>query len=275
MVGSPSNSPVLSVHIHHVYPQRSLLYLGWMLSARTITKTFDQNPVLDNVSLEVTRGSTTALIGPSGCGKSTLIRIMMGLIEPDKGEVVLAGKVLDRSNKLELRRNAGYVIQKGGLFPHLTAAENCSLVAQFLGWSPQKIRERLNELCELTNLNKDVLDRYPGQLSGGQQQRVSLMRALMLDPKVILLDEPLGSIDPLVRYELQNDLRKIFQELHKTVLLVTHDLGEAAFLGDEIVLMRAGRVEQSGSIDSILKNPANAFVQQFITAQRSPLEDSP
>jgi len=197
----------------------------------------------------------------------------MGLIEADSGQVLINGQALTPQNMLDLRRQMGYVIQSGGLFPHLTARENLTLVTGYLGWDREKETERIEELCELTNMSATNLDRKPDGLSGGQAQRISLMRALMLDPDIILLDEPLGSIDPLVRYELQRDLKSIFKKLQKTVLLVTHDLGEAAYLGDRISLMRAGDIIQQGTIQDIVSNPADAFVQKFVTAQRSPLED--
>jgi osmoprotectant transport system ATP-binding protein len=243
-----------------------------LISVQDISKTYDQ-PVLKDVSLDVPGGTTVSLIGPSGCGKSTLLRIVMGLIEADSGQVLINGQALTPQNMLDLRRQMGYVIQSGGLFPHLTARENLTLVTGYLGWDREKETERIEELCELTNMSATNLDRKPDGLSGGQAQRISLMRALMLDPDIILLDEPLGSIDPLVRYELQRDLKSIFKKLQKTVLLVTHDLGEAAYLGDRISLMRAGDIIQQGTIQDIVSNPADAFVQKFVTAQRSPLED--
>ena len=163
----------------------------------------------------------------------------------------------------------GYVIQDGGLFPHLTAEKNVSLLADYIGWTKDKIDERIKELSVLTKFPVNGLERYPAELSGGQKQRVSLMRALMLDPKILLLDEPLGALDPLIRYELQDDLKKIFQKLKKTVILVTHDLTEAGFFGDKIVLMMDGKIIQTGTIEELIKKPANDFVTKFITAQRA------
>ena len=243
-----------------------------MIDAKNIRKTYDVE-VLKGVSIKVEKGQTMALIGPSGCGKSTLLRIIMGLVEPDSGDIFVGGEQLLPENKLALRRKMGYVIQSGGLFPHLTARENLTLVTNYLGWKSEKEDHRIDELANLTNIDVALLHRKPEKLSGGQAQRVSLMRALMLDPEIILLDEPLGSIDPLVRYELQNDLKSIFKELGKTVLLVTHDLGEAAFLGDLIALMNDGEIIQQGSIKEIMDNPVNDFVSRFVTAQRSPLEE--
>jgi osmoprotectant transport system ATP-binding protein len=166
----------------------------------------------------------------------------------------------------------GYVIQEGGLFPHLTAAANVALMARYLRWKRPAIQRRLAELAELTQLPLPSLQRLPTELSGGQRQRVSLMRALMLDPDVLLLDEPLGALDPMIRYDLQQDLRRIFQQLHKTVVLVTHDLGEAAFLGDTLVLLREGRIVQQGSPEQLVQHPRDGFVERFVRAQRSPLD---
>lgn len=243
-----------------------------MIDVRNITKTYDER-VLDDVSLKVPEGCTVSLIGPSGCGKSTLLRIIMGLIDSDSGQVQIGGETLGSANKLELRRKMGYVIQSGGLFPHLTARENLTLVTGYIGWNHDKENRRIDELCELTGISSSDLDRRPDGFSGGQAQRISLMRALMLDPGIILLDEPLGSIDPLVRYQLQRDLKAIFSKLGKTVLLITHDLGEAAYLGDSISLMREGKIIQQGPLREIVREPANEFVKQFVNAQRSPLEE--
>lgn len=234
---------------------------------------YGQTTVLAEISLTVPAGTTLSLIGPSGCGKSTLLRVVMGLITADAGQVAIDREVMTPHNRLALRQRMGYVIQSGGLFPHLTAHDNLTLVTRYLGWSAEQEYRRIGELCSLTGIDQDLLARRPGKLSGGQAQRISLMRALMLDPPVLLMDEPLGAIDPLVRYELQNDLRSIFRKLGKTVLLVTHDLGEAAFLGDRIALMQEGRVIQDGPVRELLHNPATAFVEQFVTAQRSPLQD--
>jgi osmoprotectant transport system ATP-binding protein len=244
----------------------------FVIQLQNITKSYEQK-VLNSVSLDVESGQTVSLIGPSGCGKSTLLRIVMGLIPPDSGEVIIKGQPLSDEKMLQQRREMGYVIQSGGLFPHLTARENLTLVTGYLNWDEKKTDQRIEELCELTNLSSSQLNRSPDELSGGQAQRISLMRALMLDPDIILLDEPLGSIDPLVRYELQRDLKSIFKKLKKTVLLVTHDLGEAAYLGDQIALMKDGAIIQKGSIKDITGSPATKFVEQFVNAQRSPLED--
>ncbi len=240
-----------------------------MISVRNISKSYSSKRVLYQVSLEIQDGSVLSLIGPSGCGKSTLLRIIMALIKQDRGSIFVNEEEVTDSNVLQIRRKVGYVIQKGGLFPHLTARENCSLTALFLGWEKEAIEQRIFQLADLVNIESTLLDRRPSQLSGGQQQRISLIRALMLDPNILLLDEPLGSIDPMVRYDLQTDLKEIFTSLGKTVLLVTHDLNEAAYLGDEIALMNEGEIIQKGSIETLIDQPVNAFVERFVNSQRS------
>ncbi len=243
-----------------------------MLELAGVSKTFGGVRAIAPLSLRIAAGRTSVLIGQSGCGKSTLLRLMIGLISPDAGEVRLEGELLAPPSLLALRRRMGYVIQDGGLFPHLTAGENVGLMARYLGWPGEKIRARLDELADLTRFPPGGLARYPAQLSGGQRQRVSLMRALMLDPEVLLLDEPLGSLDPMIRHELQEDLRRIFQNLGKTVVMVTHDIGEAGFFGDTIYLMDEGAILQEGTLEDLVRRPADGFVTRFINAQRSPLE---
>lgn len=239
-----------------------------------IRKEYNSICVIENLNLQIDEGKTTVLIGPSGCGKSTLIRIITGLIKAGEGKVLIDNTELSESNKLFIRRKIGYVIQDGGLFPHLTAFQNVTIVANYVGWKKDKIDERVNELSSLTKFPLDGLRRYPTELSGGQKQRVSLMRALMLDPQFLLLDEPLAALDPLIRYDLQEDLKKIFSSLKKTVLLVTHDLNEAVFLGDLIVLMKDGRIVQQGKLNDFLSSPTNEFVTKFIKAQRTEMGDT-
>jgi osmoprotectant transport system ATP-binding protein len=234
-----------------------------------VSKRYGNAPALHPTNLSVERGKTTALIGPSGCGKSTLLRLVIGLLEPDSGEINFNGERISRANIDMLRRRIGYVIQEGGLFPHLTARANILLMARHLGKSEADTRPRLSDLCALARFSENLLARYPVELSGGQRQRVSLMRALMLSPELLLLDEPLGALDPLVRASLQKDLKEIFARLQQTALLVTHDLAEAAYLGDAIVLMNEGRIVQQGSIVDLREKPANNFVSEFINAQRS------
>jgi osmoprotectant transport system ATP-binding protein len=242
-----------------------------VLELLNVSKSFGTQQVLKPTMLTIEPGRTTVLIGPSGCGKSTLLRLMIGLLRPDTGSVRFDGTELMPANVLLLRHRMGYVLQDGGLFPHLTARANVILLARYLGWDHKRINDRVQELAALTRFPADGLDRYPSQLSGGQRQRVGLMRALMLDPTVILLDEPLGALDPMIRFELQEDLKAIFLSLRKTVVLVTHDLAEAAFFGDEVVLLAEGRVVQRGTLEDMARSPAEPFVTRFLQAQRLPL----
>ena len=233
-----------------------------------VSKTFGDAQAVHDTDLSIERGQTTVLIGPSGCGKSTLLRLIIGLLEPDSGEIRFDGAELN-ANEIEMvRRRVGYVIQEGGLFPHLTARANILLMARHLARPESEMLSRLSELSALTRFPENLLDRYPLELSGGQRQRVSLMRALMLSPELFLLDEPLGALDPLVRAALQKDLKEIFARLNQTTLLVTHDLAEAAYLGDEIVLMNEGRIVQQGLLSDLRDKPATSFVTEFIKAQR-------
>ncbi|HEY4282135.1 MAG TPA: ATP-binding cassette domain-containing protein [Chthoniobacterales bacterium] len=234
-----------------------------------VTKHYGESVALQPTDLSIEREHTTVLIGPSGCGKSTLLRLIIGLLEPDNGTIRFENARVDRENISNIRRRTGYVIQEGGLFPHLTARGNACLMGRHLGKPEAQLEKRIAELCQLTRFPENLLDRFPAELSGGQRQRVSLMRALMLAPELLLLDEPLGALDPLVRAGLQEDLKEIFTQLKQTVLLVTHDLAEAAYLGHHIVLMNEGKIVQQGSIDDLRRKSATAFVTEFINAQRS------
>src|SRR5436309_7352930 len=233
-----------------------------------VSKCYADATALHSTNLSIERGKTTILIGPSGCGKSTLLRLIIRLIEPDSGSIEFSGEPITSDTIGKLRRRIGYVIQEGGLFPHLTARANVLLMARHIGKSEDETQNRLVELCELTRFSVNLLSRYPVELSGGQRQRVGLMRALMLSPELLLLDEPLGALDPLVRAALQNDLKEIFARLGHAVLFVTHDLAEAIYFGDEIVLMNVGRIVQKGSAIDLRERPADPFVSEFITAQR-------
>ena len=242
-----------------------------MLQLVGVSKSYCGTVAVHPTDLALPLGKTTVLIGPSGCGKSTLLRLMVGLVQPDAGEVLFRGQPMTVDAARMIRREIGFVVQDGGLFPHLTARGNVVLMARHLGRGDAWIEARLGELVDLTKFPGDRLDAYPAQLSGGQRQRVSLMRALMLDPALILLDEPLGALDPLIRSDLQSDLKRIFAALGKTVVLVTHDLGEAGYLGDLLVLLREGRIVQKATFAELIERPADDFVARFVNAQRSPL----
>ena len=239
-----------------------------MIVLSHVQKTFAAKAALARTDLVIEGERVVALVGPSGSGKSTLLRLVLGLLTPDQGTITIGGERLDARTAPELRLRMGYVIQDGGLFPHLTAEENAVIVARQTGWTQERARERLDALIALVGLSKEHLDRYPIELSGGERQRVGLMRALMLDPPILLFDEPLAALDPIIRLRLQEDLRRIFRELKKTVLFVTHDLAEAAFVADEIALLHNGEVVQKGPFDELVQRPKDAFVTEFLRAQR-------
>ncbi len=240
-----------------------------MIELQNASKRYGETVALQPVDLRIGDGRTTVLIGESGSGKSTLLRLLNGLIWPDSGTVTVDDTPVRPETVREIRTRMGYMIQEGGLFPHMSARRNVTLMARQLRWSEERIRTRVEELSELVRFPGDGLERYPVELSGGQRQRVSLMRALMLDPKVLLLDEPLGALDPVTRSDIQSDLRVIFERLKKTVVMVTHDLGEAAYFADRVVLLHEGRLVQAGRIEEMMESPAEAFVTRFIQAQRS------
>lgn len=242
-----------------------------MLVISQVSKLYGDAPALAPTDLQVPGGETLVLIGPSGCGKSTLLRLIAGLIQPDSGSITFEGTRLSSENILQIRQRMGYVIQEGGLFPHLTVRDNVIVMARYLRRDASWIDCRLNELAQLVRLPEEMMSRFPAELSGGQRQRVSLMRALMLEPDLLLLDEPLGALDPMIRFQLQQELKAIFAQLGKTVIMVTHDIAEAAFFGHTLVLMRDGRIVQTGPFRELAQTPAEPFVEEFITAQREPM----
>ncbi len=229
---------------------------------------------LDNVSLACTQGNVLALLGESGSGKSTVLRVLTGLVQPDDGEALIAGVRLTsvtspRETLESLRLSIGYVIQEGGLFPHLSAKENVLLTARHQKYPARQIQQRLQELLAMMQLPDDILRRYPTELSGGQRQRIALMRALMLKPDVLLLDEPFSALDPLIRRDLQRDVLAIIRSLGVTTMLVTHDVPEAQMFtraeGDMLAVMRFGRVVQQGTFAALASAPANDFVRDFLS----------
>ncbi len=232
-------------------------------------RTFDARSSVGPLDLTIEAGATTVLLGPSGCGKTTLLRLLNGLVRPDRGTVEVLGERLTPDRLEALRRRMGYVIQEGGLFPHMSARENATLLARHLRKPRAWIDARIVELCALARLDAALLARLPAELSGGERQRVALVRALFLEPEVVLLDEPLGALDPMVRAELQEDLRAVFDELGTSVVMVTHDLAEAAFFGDCVVLLQDGRVVQAGPLEALERDPAEPFVERFLSAQRA------
>ncbi|CAN5614076.1 ATP-binding cassette domain-containing protein [soil metagenome] len=237
-----------------------------------VTKTFagTSRPAVAPLDLTLGAGEITVLIGPSGCGKTTTMRMINRLIEPTDGSISIGGVDVREQSVIELRRGIGYVIQQVGLFPHRTIAQNIGAVPSLLGWSKAKTRDRITELAELVGLEPSMLKRYPAELSGGQQQRVGVARALAADPPVLLMDEPFGAVDPIVRGRLQRELLDLQARVHKTIVLVTHDIDEAITLGDKVAVLNVGGVlEQFASPDDLLAHPANAFVESFLGAERS------
>jgi osmoprotectant transport system ATP-binding protein len=234
-----------------------------------LSKVFGVVRAVDEVSLRVQKAQTCVLIGPSGCGKTTTLKMINRLIEPTSGKIFVRGHDAQSINLVELRRSIGYVIQQIGLFPHMTVEQNMTVVLRLCGWDRSKQQKRVKLLCELVGLPPDeFLHRYPRQLSGGQQQRVGVARALAADPDIILMDEPFGAVDPITRKQLQWELKRVQAEVRKTIVVVTHDLSEAFFLGDQLVVMQQGRVLQDGTPRDLLLSPANKFVANFIGESR-------
>ena len=239
-----------------------------VLALREVSRSFGGVPAVRPLSLEIPRERTTVLLGESGSGKSTLLRLMAGLLAPDSGEILLEGMPVTLETGPALRRRMGFGLQSGGLFPHLTAADNVTLLARALKRPADWQAQRFAELASLVQLDPATLRRWPLELSGGQRQRVSLMRALMLRPAVVLLDEPLGALDPVTRGDLQQQLRRVFEALGTTVVLVTHDLEEAAVLGHRVALMHEGSLVQVGPLDELAAHPANPWVARFLASWR-------
>jgi osmoprotectant transport system ATP-binding protein len=237
-----------------------------------VTKTFSgsDRAAVESLDLTVDSGSIVVLIGPSGCGKTTTLRMINRLIEPSGGRITIGGEDIRDRPATELRRGIGYVIQQVGLFPHRTIAQNVATVPKMLGWDRQRVSARVEELVDLVGLERSLLARYPAELSGGQQQRVGVARALAADPPVLLMDEPFGAVDPIVRARLQRELVDLQDKVRKTIVLVTHDIDEAVALGDKVAVLNIGGVlEQHDTPDNLLAAPANDFVASFLGAERS------
>ncbi|MDQ3463032.1 MAG: ATP-binding cassette domain-containing protein [Actinomycetota bacterium] len=242
------------------------------IELRGVTKTFPgaEHPAVAPIDVTMGAGEITVLIGPSGCGKTTTLRMVNRLIEPTAGTITIGGTDVRQQSVIDLRRGIGYVIQQVGLFPHRTIAQNIAAVPALLGWTRDRTRQRVAELAELVGLEGPMLARYPAELSGGQQQRVGVARALAADPPVLLMDEPFGAVDPIVRGRLQRELLDLQARVHKTIVLVTHDIDEAITLGDKVAVLNVGGVlEQFAAPDELLAQPANDFVASFLGAERS------
>ncbi|WP_309080740.1 ATP-binding cassette domain-containing protein [Zhihengliuella sp.] len=241
-----------------------------MLEFRSVSKTYKGGAVaVEDFSRTVSAGSITVLLGSSGCGKTTLLRMVNRMVDPTSGTVLVDGRDVAGADPVRLRRSIGYVLQAGGLLPHRDVLDNIATVPVLDGAGRRQARHAASELLERVGLDSELGRRYPGQLSGGQQQRVGVARALAADPEVLLMDEPFGAVDPIVRCELQDELSRLQRELRKTVLLVTHDVDEAFRLGDDVVvLQQGGRIAQAGTPAELLAAPADDFVRRFIGADR-------
>ncbi len=235
-----------------------------IVEIKNLTKKYGDNIILNNINLNISEGEFLVILGPSGCGKTTLLKIINNLIEFDTGEVFIKEKPLKDLNPIELRRNIGYVIQQTGLFPHLTISRNITYVLDLQKISEEKQAERAEELIHLVGMDSSFLNRYPGELSGGQKQRVGVARAIAADPEIILMDEPFGAVDEIVRKILQEELKQLQKRLKKTIVFVTHDIDEAIKLGDRIIIMNNGKIEQRGSAEDFLFHPANDFIKDFL-----------
>ena len=244
-----------------------------MIEFKNVTKIYESGDkkvkAVDSINLHVEKGNIAVLLGPSGCGKTTLLRMVNRLIPVSGGIIEVNGKDINSLNPIELRRSIGYVIQQTGLFPNMTIEGNILVVPNLLGWDKVKMKKRYNELMEIMGLNPDdYRKRYPWELSGGQQQRIGVARALAADPPVMLMDEPFGALDPIIREHLQKEFLRIQQNLKKTVIFVSHDIDEAIRLGDSIAIFKEGKLMQYDSPDEILSNPKNEFVRDFVGDER-------
>jgi osmoprotectant transport system ATP-binding protein len=236
----------------------------------TVRKQYPDGTVaVDDLSFQVDDGEVVVLVGPSGCGKTTTMRMINRMTEPTSGTITVNGSNVMRTDPVKLRREIGYVIQQIGLFPHRTTAQNIATVPQLLGWDKKRIRDRVDELISTVGLPDGIADRYPHQLSGGQRQRVGVARALAIDPPVMLMDEPFGAVDPIVRNRLQEEFLRLQAEVRKTIVFVTHDIDEAIKMGDRIaILAQGGVLQQYARPATILAHPANAFVEDFLGEER-------
>ncbi|MDR3341451.1 MAG: ABC transporter ATP-binding protein [Treponema sp.] len=240
-----------------------------MIRFEGITKRYDRQAVVSNITFEVAKGDLVVLIGPSGCGKTTLLKIINRLIKPSAGNVSINGASIFDQDEIKLRRNIGYVIQQTGLFPHMTVRENIEIVPRLQKKNKEDIAQKSIELMRMVGLNPEqFLDRYPSQLSGGQQQRIGVARAFACDPDIILMDEPFSALDPITRLQLQDELVALQATVRKTIVFVTHDMDEAIKIADKICIIHGGGIAQYDTVEEIMKNPANGFVAEFIGRNR-------
>lgn len=242
----------------------------WLIRFEKVSKVFeDGTEALHNVSLTIEEGKLTVIIGPSGCGKTTLMKMINRLVVPSSGEIFIDGKAVSSLDEVKLRRTIGYVIQRIGLFPHMTIEKNASLVPNLIGWTKEKTTERIHALMKMVGLDPEqFLGKYPLELSGGQQQRIGVVRALAGNPEIVLMDEPFSALDPISREQLQIETKYLQEKIQKTIVFVTHDMDEALKIADTIIVMRKGKIEQIASPTELIEKPINNFVKEFIGIER-------
>lgn len=239
-----------------------------VISFKNISKKYGNTSVLDDVNLDIENEKITALVGESGSGKTTLLQLVNGLTEPTSGIVEVFGEALNYDDIAAVRKKMGYAVQGGGLFPHMSVYENISVMTKLDGWTDGDIKKRVDHVIKLVNLHEELLDRYPHKLSGGQQQRVSLCRAMMLDPGLLLLDEPFSALDPITKDHIHDEFLNMQMAEPRSIMLVTHDMDEAVKLGDNIVVIDKGKIIQQGRTDDIVQNPATDYVRDLLNAAK-------
>ena len=239
-----------------------------LIEYKNICKSYSGTPVLQGFNLEINEGDFLCVVGTSGSGKTTMMKMINGLLTPDKGELLISGKNVKDEDIISLRRKIGYAIQGNGLFPHMTAAENIGYVPKLEGADDKTIDGIVDKMLKLVGLSADVKEKYPDELSGGQQQRVGLARAYANSPLILLMDEPFGAVDSITRYQLQKDLKEIHKATNCTIVFITHDIQEAFKLGTHILVMDEGKIQQYGRTDEVWNNPANDFVKKLIDMTR-------
>ncbi|MGX4600138.1 ATP-binding cassette domain-containing protein [Faecalimicrobium sp. JNUCC 81] len=237
-----------------------------IITFKNVFKSYDEKEILSDFNLDIHKGEFVTVIGSSGSGKTTTLKLINGLIKADKGEVIVKGENINSTDIIKLRRNIGYVIQDIGLFPHMTVEKNISYVLDLEKNDKNKVSNKVNELMDIVELDKDLLYRYPSELSGGQRQRVGIARALASDPEIILMDEPFGAVDEITRKSLQDELLKIQKKLNKTIFFITHDIKEAFKLGSKVVIIDKGKIVQHGNEEDIIKSPNNDFVKNLVSS---------
>ncbi len=236
-----------------------------MIEYRNVTKSYGGSPVVKEICLTIEKGEFVVLVGPSGCGKTTTLKMLNRLIPMDGGDILINGKSVKEQNPEILRRNIGYVIQQIGLFPNMTVEQNITVVPRMMKWDKERRRKRARELMELVDMDYDTYaNKYPSELSGGQQQRIGVLRALAVDPPVILMDEPFSALDPITRDSLQDEIKRLQKQLNKTVIFVTHDMNEAIKLADRIVFMYDGKILQAAPPEEMLRSPADGIIREFM-----------